>query len=158
MTATSAYNLGTNWSNPPAGAPPVAAGQSASFTNTGSASVTVTAGPTPDSWTFTTNAQSYTISGAGVNFSVAGATGGIINNANAGQTITISNNIGETVAGVTVQQLGNSTLVLTGTNTYTGATTIAAGGRFSLATAAPPDLWPATSSTTALCGSTIRAR
>ena len=84
VTATSAYNLGTNWSNPPAGAPPVAAGQSAIFANTGSAGVTVTAGPTPDSWTFNTNAQSYTISGAGVNFSLAGATGGTINNAECG--------------------------------------------------------------------------
>ena len=93
----------------------------------------MTAGPIiPDSWTFNANAQSYTISGADVNFSLAGATGGIIDNANAGQTITISNNIGESVAGVAVQALGNSTLVLTGTNTYTGGTTIAAGATLQL--------------------------
>ena len=127
-TTTNDYNLATNWSNPPAAAPPVAAGQTAIFANTGSVTVTVTSGPiAPDSWTFNANAQSYTISGANVNFSLAGPTGGIIDNANAGQTITIANNIGESVAGVAVQQLGNSTLVLTGANTYTGGTTISAG-------------------------------
>ena len=67
-TATSDYNLGTNWANPPAGASPVAAGQAAVFDNTGSSTVAVTAGPiTPDSWTFNATAQSYTISGAAVN-------------------------------------------------------------------------------------------
>jgi hypothetical protein len=57
-TTTTNYNLGTNWSTPPAGAPPVAGGQSAQFANTGSATVVVTAGPiAPDSWTFNANAQ-----------------------------------------------------------------------------------------------------
>jgi autotransporter-associated beta strand protein len=126
-TATTNYNLGTNWANPPAGAPPVAAGQSAVFDATGAASV-VTASPVaPDSWTFNATSQSYAISGAAVNFSLAGNTRGIINNANSGQTISIANNIGELVAGVQVQQLGNSTLVLSGANTYTGGTTISAG-------------------------------
>jgi hypothetical protein len=55
-TTTTDYNLGTNWSNPPAGAPPVNASQSAQFGNTGTASVVVTAGPiVPDSWTFNAN-------------------------------------------------------------------------------------------------------
>ena len=103
-TVTSDYNLGTNWANPPAGAPPLAAGQSATFDVAGSASVVVTAGPiAPNSWLFNAAAQSYTISGAAVNFSVAGASGGIIVNANSGQSISISNNIGESVAGVQVQ-------------------------------------------------------
>src|SRR5262249_18514922 len=35
-------------------------------------------------------------------------------------------------AGVTLQQLGSSTLVLSGTNTYTGTTTIAAGATLQL--------------------------
>ncbi|WP_164988378.1 autotransporter outer membrane beta-barrel domain-containing protein [Bradyrhizobium betae] len=81
----------------------------------------------PDSWTFSTNSQSYTISGGAVTFSQAGASGGITNNANAGQTISIANNIGEAVAGVQLHQAGSSTLVLTGANTYTGGTTISAG-------------------------------
>jgi len=68
--ATNNYNLGTNWS-PPAGAPPVAAGQSAQFANTGSSSVVVTAPIAPDSWTFNNNAQAYTMTGAAVNFSTA---------------------------------------------------------------------------------------
>jgi len=127
-TATTDYNLGTNWANPPVGAPPVSAGQAAVFGAAGSSTVVVTAGPvTPDSWTFNANARSFAISGAAVNFNLAGAGGGIIDNANFGQTISISNNIGETVAGVQVQQLGNSTLILSGTNTYTGGTTINAG-------------------------------
>ena len=63
-TTTADYNLGTNWSNPPAGAPPVAGGQSAVFDATGNANVTVTAGPiTPDSWTFNATSQSYTVTG-----------------------------------------------------------------------------------------------
>ncbi len=128
-TTTTDYNLGTNWTNPPAGAPPVAAGQSVVFDTTGTTSVVVTAGPVaPNSWTFNATSQSYAISGAAVNFSLAGVSGGIINNANSGQAISISNNIGESVAGVQGQQLGNSTLVLSGTNTYTGGTKISGGG------------------------------
>lgn len=127
-TNTADYNLGSNWGNPPAGAPAVAAGQSAIFDATGSAAVTVTAGPiAPATWTFNAASQDYVIDGAAVNFSTAGAGGGIINNANAGQSISISNNIGETVAGVQVQQLGSSMLTLSGVNTYSGGTIISAG-------------------------------
>jgi autotransporter-associated beta strand protein len=119
------YRTGTNWSNPPSGAPPVAAGQSAIFDANGSATVTVNgAAISPNSWTFTAGAQSYTISGAALNFSQAGSVGGLIDNANAGQTITIANTIGETVAGVQVQLTGQSTLVLSGNNSYSGGTTV----------------------------------
>jgi fibronectin-binding autotransporter adhesin len=124
-TNTTNYNLDSNWG--PATSP-VAAGQSAVFKNNGKINVNVTAGPiAPDSWTFNANSKSFNISGADVNFSLAGANGGIINKANTGQIITISNNIGETFAGVRVQQTGNSTLILSGANTYTGNTTISAG-------------------------------
>ena len=127
-TITTDYNLGTNWGTPPAGAPPVAAGQSAIFDAAGSAAVTVTAGPiAPGAWTFNANSQNYVIDGAAVNFSTAGAAGGIINTANAGQAISISNNIGETIAGVRVQQLDSSILTLSGVNTYSGGTIISAG-------------------------------
>jgi autotransporter-associated beta strand protein len=128
-TVTTGYNLDTNWSNPPAGAPPVTSGRSAVFDTTGAASISVTAGPiAPDAWTFNTASQSYGISGAAVDFSLAGPTGGIISNADFGQTISISNNIGETVAGVQVQQLGFSTLILSGANSYSGGTTISGFG------------------------------
>ena len=121
-TTTTDYNLGTNWSSLPAGAPPIAGGQSAVFGNTGSSTVSVTAGPiTPNSWTFNANSQSYTVTGQAVNFSLTGVT----NNASAGQTISISNDLDGTAA--QVQQLGASTLILGGTNTYTGATTVSAG-------------------------------
>ena len=89
-TTTQNYNLETNWD--PAGAP-VAAGQSAVFETTGKPTINVNAGAiAPDSWTFNANSKSFTISGSDVNFSLAGGTGGLINKANSGQTITISNN------------------------------------------------------------------
>lgn len=123
---TTNYNDTANWF-PPIGAP-VAAGQMAVFDTTGSTTVNVTSGSiAPDSWTFITTAQSYTLSGGAVNFSLAGPFGGIIDNANASQTISIADNIGESVAGVQVQQLGNGTLVLSGNNTYTGGTIINTG-------------------------------
>ena len=43
-TTTTDYNLGTNWSNPPTGAPPVASGQSAVFDTTGMTTVNVSSG------------------------------------------------------------------------------------------------------------------
>ena len=97
-TATAGYKVGTNWSHPPAGAP-TAAGKSAIFDTTGSSTITVGAGAiTPDSWTFNANSQSYTITGAAVNFS---ATGGLFNNANAGQTISIGGSFSPVVLMVT---------------------------------------------------------
>ena len=73
-TTTTDYDLGTNWSNPSTGAPPVAATQSAVFDTAGSATFAVTSGSiAPDSWTLTAGAQSYSISGGAVNFSLAGA-------------------------------------------------------------------------------------
>ena len=128
-TTTSAYGTASNWSNPPVGAPPVFAGQSAIFGATGSSTVVIATGPMlPDSWTFTSNSQSYTISGNPVSFSLQGPTGGLINNANAGQIISIYSNINDGGLGpIQVQQLGASTLVLSGTNGYTGGTLISAG-------------------------------
>jgi autotransporter-associated beta strand protein len=130
--ASTDYNAGGNWT-PPAGPPPVVAGQSAVFDTTGSIPVSVTTGPiAPDSWTFTAASQSYSITGAAVNFSLPGASGGIIDNASSGQTISIANNIGESVARVQVQLLGDSALILSGTNTYTGGTTICVCGTLQL--------------------------
>ena len=124
-TATADYNVGTNWSNPPAGAPPVTNGQGAIFDATGSATINVTSTITPYSWTFNANSQSYSVSGSDVNF--GSAAWGIFNNANSGQTISISNNIGETAPVAQVKQLGASTLILSGNNTYSGGTVISAG-------------------------------
>ena len=137
---TSDYFSPTNWSNP-AVAPPFLPTQSAVFGAGGSSAVVVDLSHSPvfpvpifqpDSWTFSANAQSvYSISGDAIAFNVAGPTGGIINNANAGQTITIANNINDGFSGsvvpVMVQQLGNSTLVLAGANSYSGGTLISAG-------------------------------
>ncbi len=104
-TATTDYNLGTNWSS---GVAPVAAGSGAFFAATGSAAVAVTAGPiAPFGWVFSATSQSYTISGAAVNFG-----DGITNNANAGQIITISNDM----FGADLTNGGK--LVLSGTNRF----------------------------------------
>jgi hypothetical protein len=130
-TATTDYNTGSNWSNPPVGAPPIAGGQSAIFDAVGSTTVTVSGGPiTPSSWTFDANSQAYLINGAAVNFSQAGASGGIIDHANSGQSIEIFNNIGG--AGAQVQLLGNSALTLFGNNTYSGGTTVSGFGTLSV--------------------------
>ena len=119
-TTTSNYNQASNWSSPPTGAPPIAAGQSATFDATGNGIVTVTAGPiAPDSWTFNGTAQLYLISGAAVNF---GTATGLVSNSN--NSVTISNNIGGIGA---VAQNGAGTLNLNGALTYTGGTTIAGG-------------------------------
>ena len=120
------YETNANWLLPTA---PTGPGQSAVF-DTGAPSTIVNVTSTsiaPNSWTFNSTAQSYAVSGGAVNFSLAGPLGGIIDNADAGQTITISNNIGESTPGVQVQLLGSSTLRLSGTNTYTGGTTVSLG-------------------------------
>jgi autotransporter-associated beta strand protein len=124
---SSDYNTPSNWS--PSTTYPFLTGSTATFgATTGSSTVTVGAGPMlPGAWLFSADAASYTIGNNEVDFSVAGPTGGLIDNANAGQTITISTNINGSVLGVEVQQLGNSTLVLSGTNGYTGGTLISAG-------------------------------
>src|SRR5262249_36687812 len=126
---TADYGTPGNWS-PAASAPPLLPGQSAIFGGSGSTTVTVGAGPIrPDSWTFDPGAQSYFINGAPVSFSLAGASGGVIDRANSGQSIEILNNIGG--AGVQVQLLGNSALTLFGTNTYSGGTTVSGFGTLS---------------------------
>jgi hypothetical protein len=112
-TTTADYNLTTNWSNGVS----TSAGDAAVFDANGSASVVTTGTIAPDTWTFNAASQNYTVSGSAVNFGI-----GLINNASAGQTISISNNI----SGATLSQAGASTLVLTGTNSFAN-TTISAG-------------------------------
>ena len=143
------YNETTNWST---GNVPDAGGEAASFENVGSTTVVVNATVAPDSWTFQNAPQNYTISGSAVNFR-PGRRASLSN----GGTQQINNNIGETGGAASVNIVAGS-LTLTGTNTYTGATTINAGATLRLAMAAPPDRWRATSSITALSASTIPAR
>jgi len=112
--ATDDYNSFTNWS-PPSGAP-VNWPQAAIFDSTGSTTVNVTAGPiNPVTWTFTANSQNYAIFGQFVQF-VDQAN--LINNANAGQSISIANNM----AGAGISQAGASTLTLSGFNDFTTTT------------------------------------
>jgi uncharacterized protein with beta-barrel porin domain len=106
-TSTTNYNLGTNWDT---GVAPVTPASGAFFTNTGSATVVVTAAIAPDHWTFGPSSQSYVISGAAVTFGVASFS--LNNNAISGQVITISNDMtGSTLT-------NNGTLVLSGNNTF----------------------------------------
>jgi uncharacterized protein with beta-barrel porin domain len=110
-TTTNNYNLDTNWG--PATAP-ITAGQAAIFANTGNTSVNVSSGPiAPDSWIFNANSQSYTITGAAVNFGT-----GLTNNANAGQTLSVSNSM----TGTLLSQASSSVLTIFGTNSFTNTT------------------------------------
>jgi uncharacterized protein with beta-barrel porin domain len=120
-TITPDYNLGTNWSTSPTA--PVAANSSAQFGDgtggsggTASTSVSVTAPVVPDAWTFLANSQSYAVTGSTV------AVGQISNLANAGQAISIANNM---TGGVLIQG-GASTLTISGTISI-GATNVTGG-------------------------------
>jgi autotransporter-associated beta strand protein len=123
-SATTNYNAATNWSNPP-GVAPISPGTSAVFANSGPGSVSVSAAVNPDSWTFATNAQNYAITGGSVTFNTGT---GLIDNAD--QLISIANSLGG--AGAQLQLNGSSTLILSGINTYTGATTINLGATLAL--------------------------
>ncbi len=126
--ASTDYNSGANWAPTTA---PINVGQSAIFDVAGSIPVSVSAGPiAPNSWTFNANSQAFMISGAAVNFSLAGASGGVIDNASSGQSIEILNNVGG--SGVQVQLLGNSVLTIFGNNTYSGGTTVSGFGTLSV--------------------------
>ncbi len=114
---TSDYNTNSNWDNSTA---PISSGQSAIFGSAGGATVNVSSAVSPDSWTFNSSSQSYQISGSAVTFGGAG----IVDSAS-GQYITISNNLGG-VGGVAVHDT-TGLLVLGGSNTYAGATTIDSG-------------------------------
>jgi autotransporter-associated beta strand protein len=124
-TTTSNYSSATNWSNPP-GVAPTAPGTSATFANTGQSTVNVGAAANPDTWAFATNAQSYSITGSAVTFNTSA---GLVDNANAGQSIGIANSLNGTGALVVN---GNGTLTLSGANAYTGATTINSGATLAL--------------------------
>ena len=114
---TNDYNTATNWS---AGVAPTAGGQSAIFANTGITAVTLSAAVAPDSWTFASNSQNYTVSGSSATLGT-----GLTDNG-AGKSISITTSIAG--AGVVSQaDTGGGVLTLGGTNTYSGGTTISGG-------------------------------
>ena len=116
-TSTSSYKLGTNWSN---GIAPIAMPQTARFGATGNTLVKVTGSSiTPDSWTFNANSKSYVVTGSDIGFGI-----NLTNNASAGQTISISNNMTGPTADLS--QAGASTLTLSGTDSFM-ITTVSAG-------------------------------
>lgn len=112
------YNEPTNWST---NTVPDTAGETATFSNTGTAAVTITVGPiSPQSWIFDAASQGYAIGGQAVNFVT-----GITNNAGGvGTFISISNNM----TGASISQAGSSRLTLSGTNSFTN--TSVTGGTF----------------------------
>jgi autotransporter-associated beta strand protein len=115
--ATADYNTNSNWNN---SSVPNTIGQSAIFADTGNSNVNVSASVAPDSWIFNANAQAYTITGSGA--TAVTLTAGLINNS------LVAESIANTIAGGGgVQQNGQSTLTLTGVNTYTGGTVFNAG-------------------------------
>jgi uncharacterized protein with beta-barrel porin domain len=117
-TTTNIYTLGTNWSTNPTA--PTGSGESARFGASGNTMINVTGGAiSPDSWTFNADSKSYVAAGNTIHF---GNGGGLTNNANAGQAISISNNM----TGATLSQAAASTLTISGTDTFT--TTIVSAG------------------------------
>jgi autotransporter-associated beta strand protein len=108
------YNLATNWSG---GNTPDASGETAVFDATGSTGVMVNSAVSPDSWTFTSTAQSYFIAGANVTLS-----SGLVNNAAANERI-----FANITGSGSLLQNGSGRLTLEGDNTYTGGTTISSG-------------------------------
>jgi autotransporter-associated beta strand protein len=114
LGGTSNYNTAANWSG---GDTPDAPGETATFDATGSTTVTLNVSVNPDSWTFSGAAQSFAIDGAAVTLN-----SGLVNNS--AVTETIQNNISGPGS---LLQSGSSFLKLTGTNTYTGGTTISSG-------------------------------
>ncbi|MBN8938351.1 MAG: autotransporter domain-containing protein [Rhizobiales bacterium] len=122
-TTTSDFSLPTNWSG---GATPHS-GAAIEFGATGSQAVTLPAGHVsfPSTLTFAANAQSFTMSGGTIDWFYSG--GGIINNANAGQVITISTDMVDLSSGASLTQSGNSTLILAGQIQMFGAHTVSAG-------------------------------
>jgi len=116
-TFTSDYNLGTNWDT---GTTPITSGY-ALFGSTGALAVNVTAPAATDAFLFSTlsQSQSYVITGAPiVLFSTAGFHA-IRNDANAGQAISIANDLNGGAS--TIFQAGASTLTLSGTSTFGAA-------------------------------------
>ncbi len=114
--ANTDYNEPSNWDT---GTVPNSAGQTATFGPAGSATVIVNSAIAPNGWTFAASSQDYALSGSTVTFGGAG----IAMLANRG--VTVSNVIAGT-GGVTVNNPSGS-LTMSGTNTYTGVTTINAG-------------------------------
>ena len=113
---SSDYGTSTNWT--PNGVP--GAGDNVTYSSSGLGTVNLAAPFSANGWTFSAaNNQFYTITGSAITI----GSGGIIDNS-VNELDTIANNILGT-GGVT--QNGNFKLVLSGTNSYSGATTISAG-------------------------------
>src|SRR3954454_12049950 len=112
--ATSDYNNSSNWTGVDT---PDAPGETAIFGAIGSATVAVNAAVNPDTWTFSSGAKSFAIDGAAVTLN-----SGLINNS------AVAQSIANIIAGLGgLQQTGNGTLTLTGSNSYSGGTTISGG-------------------------------
>ncbi|WDZ80494.1 autotransporter domain-containing protein (plasmid) [Ensifer adhaerens] len=79
----------------------------------------------------TTDGSGYTINGGALAFNPASGTAATINVAN-GVATTIGSVLQDGGTGTGLNKVGNGTLTLTGMNTYTGATSIAAGGTLAL--------------------------
>src|SRR5882757_6329677 len=115
-TFTSDYNLGTNWST---GTAPTSFGQTAVFDSTGSAAVNVSSPAAMEGLRFNVTSQSYVVTGAAITFPSSGASTRLQNIANAGQAISIANDINGGAS--LMRQDGAGTLTLSGTSTFGNA-------------------------------------
>lgn len=114
-TSSSTYELGTNWSASPAGAPPVTSTKNALFSWTGSAAIVVgSGGITAGRWQFDTTAQDYAISGGDVTLQH--------DLTQSGGSNTIANNVTASDLKVSGGQL-----TLSGSNTFSSTVDISGG-------------------------------
>ncbi|NVD40080.1 autotransporter-associated beta strand repeat-containing protein [Ensifer sp. HO-A22] len=128
-------STGTNWTGPSArsGINGSFGGSVGVFAGTNGGAVNVVGTQSFDTLQFsaTTGGTGYTLNGDALTFNPASGTAAMIN-VGSGVSTTIGSVLQDGGTGRGLNKVGNGTLTLTGANTYTGATSINAGGTLAL--------------------------
>lgn len=151
-TQTSDYSSQSNWSKSTSNITPSSPGDIAIFTNAGSSSVDVSSRIAPTTWQFFSS-KDFVFTGSDVNFDAVGTVPrGILIASSSSGTISIANNIQG--AGVNIAVGGNTGLILSGNNTFSGTVNIFTGSTLSIVNGA----LPSTGVVLTLSGGTLNAR